>query len=37
VVTGYTLGINKFSDLSEEEFEKMQGFKEIVPEDKFLG
>lgn len=27
VSAGYTLGVNKFADLSEEEWEKMQGFK----------
>jgi len=26
--TGFKIGINKFSDLSLEEFEKMQGFRE---------
>ena len=41
VATGYKIGINKFSDLSVEEFEKMQGFREIkelpADVDKFLG
>ena len=39
VATGYKIGINKFSDLSVEEFEKMQGFREIkdMGIDKFLG
>jgi hypothetical protein len=29
VATGFKIGINKFSDMSLEEFEKIQGFKEI--------
>ena len=29
VASGFKVGINKFSDMSVEEFEKMQGFKEI--------
>lgn len=41
VATGYKIGINKFSDLSLQEFEKMQGFREIkdlpAEVDKFLG
>lgn len=34
--TGYTLGVNKFADLSLSEFEKMMGFNEPTEEDKFL-
>ena len=35
---GFKISINKFSDLSVEEFEKMQGFREIKPatDNKFL-
>ncbi len=38
VKTGFKIGINKFSDLSLEEFERLQGFKEIIvpSDDKFL-
>lgn len=34
--TGYTLGVNKFADLTLDEFGKMMGFKEPAEEDKFL-
>ena len=41
VATGFKIGINKFSDMTVEEFEKMQGFKEIKESEseinKFLG
>ena len=40
VATGFKIGINKFSDLSVEEFKRLQGFKEIqnlsVDLNKFL-
>jgi hypothetical protein len=29
--TGFKIGINQFSDMSLEEFQKMQGFKENPP------
>jgi hypothetical protein len=29
VASGFKIGINKFSDVGLEEFERMQGFKEI--------
>lgn len=34
--TGYTLGVNKFADLTLDEFGKMMGFQEPTVEDKFL-
>lgn len=36
VATGFKIGINKFSDLSLEEFEKMQGFRQLPEINKFL-
>jgi hypothetical protein len=34
--TGFKIGINKFSDMTLEEFERMQGFKELPAVNKFL-
>ena len=32
VAAGYRIGLNKFADMSLEEFNKMMGFKEITPD-----